>query len=108
MEIDTTPALLRPVAPARGGDGIGPHSHGGDAALRRVAQDLEASFLAEMLKHSGLGGAGGALAGDFGGGTGEAQFSSFLTQEHARLVAERGGIGLAEGIYRALIARGGQ
>jgi flagellar protein FlgJ len=43
----------------------------------------------------------------FGGGAGEAQFASFLTQEHARLLAERGGIGLAEGIYRALRRPGG-
>jgi flagellar protein FlgJ len=75
---------------------------GGDhAALRKVALDLEAAFLAEMLKHSGL----GEREGAFGGGAGEAQFASFLTQEHARLLAERGGIGLAEGIFRTLVAR---
>jgi flagellar protein FlgJ len=73
-----------------------------DPALRRVARDLEAAFLAEMLKHSGLGSGPDA----FGGGIGEAQFSSFFNQEHGRLLAERGGIGLAEGIYRALLARG--
>ena len=70
--------------------------------LRAVAQDLEAAFLAEMLKHSGL----GAGSDSFGGGVGEDQFASFLTQEHARLLAERGGIGLAESIYQALVARG--
>lgn len=74
-----------------------------DDALWNVAKDLEATFLAEMLKQSGLGGP----SGSFGGGPGEEQFSSFLTQEHARLFAERGGIGLAESIFRALTAQAG-
>lgn len=69
-------------------------------ALRAVAQDLEAAFLSEMLKHSGLGSAGGP-----GGGPGTDQFASLLRNEQARLFAERGGIGLAESIFRALVAR---
>lgn len=73
------------------------------AELRQVAQDLEAAFLAEMLKHSGL----GETPEAFGGGAGEGQFASFLHQEHARLITERGGIGLAEGIFQALLAREG-
>lgn len=73
-------------------------------ALWTVAQDLEATFIAEMLKHSGL----GATSGPFSGGPGEEQFSSFLTQEHARLFTERGGIGLAENIFRALTAQAGR
>jgi flagellar protein FlgJ len=100
MQIDTPPATS-PSAHR----GPGAHVDAGDVALRRVAQDLEAAFLAEMLKHSGLGGRADGFGGGFGGGAGEAQFASFLTQEHARLLAERGGIGLAEGIFRALLAR---
>lgn len=73
-------------------------------ALWTVAQDLEATFIAEMLKHSGL----GETSGPFSGGPGEEQFSSFLTQEHARLFTERGGIGLAESIFRALTAQAGR
>lgn len=85
---------------ARPNDGRSPRE--ADAALRKVATDLEAAFLAEMLKHAGL----GTGPDSFGGGIGEAQFASYLNQEHARLLAERGGIGLAEGIYRALLERG--
>jgi peptidoglycan hydrolase FlgJ len=62
------------------------------------AQELEAAFLAEMLAHSGL----GEQKGPFGGGEGEAQFTSFLRQEQARLMVEKGGIGLAELIFRAM------
>lgn len=73
-------------------------------ALWTVAQDLEAAFIAEMLKHGGL----GPSSGPFSGGPGEEQFASFLTQEHARLFTERGGIGLSESIFRALTARAGE
>lgn len=69
--------------------------------LREVAQDLEAAFLAEMLRHAGF----GAPRASFGGGQGEDQFSSFLRNEQAQAIAERGGIGLAESLFNALVAR---
>lgn len=62
------------------------------------ARELEAAFLAEMLQHSGLDGD----AGSFGGGVGEEQFSSFLRLEQARMMVARGGIGLAEHLFRAM------
>lgn len=72
-----------------------------DKRLRGAARALEASFLAEMLGAAGLGKARTA----FGGGAGEDQFSSFLVQEQARALSERGGIGLAESIFEALKQR---
>lgn len=69
-----------------------------DGALFAAAQDLEASFLAEMLRSAGLGEARDA----FGGGAGESQFAGMLADEQARAMAEAGGIGLAEAIYRSL------
>ena len=71
------------------------------AALREAAIALEASFLAEMLAHTGL----STPSEDFGGGAGEEQFASFQRDIQARALAERGGIGLAEQIFRALSAR---
>lgn len=67
--------------------------------LREQAEELEASFLAEMLSHAGLGDAGDS----FSGGAGETQFASFLRQEQARLIAEGGGVGLAELIFSTLV-----
>jgi peptidoglycan hydrolase FlgJ len=67
--------------------------------LRDKAEELEASFLAEMLAHSGLGEPDGA----FSGGAGETQFASFLRQEQARLIVDGGGLGLAELIFNSLI-----
>lgn len=84
------PTVPGPTAP---GD---PH-----AQLRAVAEDLEASFLAEMLKHAGF----GEARDSFGGGIGEEQMSSLLRNEHARAIAGRGGIGLAEHIFTALVRR---
>jgi flagellar protein FlgJ len=66
--------------------------------LMAKAEQLEATFLAEMLAHSGL----GEMQGAFGGGQGEAQFTSFLRQEQARLIVEKGGIGMAELIFNTM------
>ncbi len=68
-------------------------------SLRKLANDLEAQFLAEMLKASGV----GKPREGFGGGAGESQFSSFLTNEYADAIVETGGIGLSEAIYRSLV-----
>ncbi|HEX9858187.1 MAG TPA: rod-binding protein [Paracoccaceae bacterium] len=70
----------------------------GTDPLRVQAQALEAAFLAEMLSHAGF----GAARDSFGGGIGEDQFASFLRQEQATALAQRGGIGLAESLFRAL------
>jgi len=88
-------------APA-GASGSGPTERSpDDARLREMAQALESTFLAEMLKSAGFGAARDA----FGGGLGEDQFASFLRTEHARALSARGGIGLAESLFQALRER---
>lgn len=71
------------------------------ARLREVAQDLEAAFLTEMLKHAGF----GEARESFGGGIGEEQVSSMLRNEHAQAIADQGGLGLAESIFESLVQR---
>ncbi|WP_366268160.1 rod-binding protein [Rhodobacter sp. 24-YEA-8] len=66
--------------------------------LMEKAQEMEAVFLTEMLAQCGL----GATSESFGGGIGEEQFGSFLCAEQAKLMVERGGIGLAETLFRAM------
>jgi Rod binding domain-containing protein len=88
------PSAIAPAAPWRA-------SLPRDAVLRRQAQELEATFLSAMLAHAGL----DAGEGAFAGGAGEAQFASFLRDEQARLIAARGGIGLAERIFQTLAGR---
>lgn len=67
--------------------------------LREAASKLEATFLAEMLKSSGL----GETRSTFGGGAGEEQFSSFLVQQQAEALVQAGGIGLSEALFEALM-----
>jgi Rod binding domain-containing protein len=97
-EIDKTlPALDQHGPPAL-------HRPAPDTAdLRAVARALEAGFLEEMLKHAGFGEARGA----FGGGVGEAQVASLLRAEQARALVARGGLGLSESLFQALVARSG-
>ena len=66
--------------------------------LRKAAMQLEATFLAEMLKSAGL----GESRETFGGGSGEDQFSTFLIRAQAEQMALGGGIGLAESLYNSL------
>ena len=70
-------------------------------ALRDAAIELEATFLAEMLKSAGL----GQTRDAFGGGAGEDQFGSFLVLAQARQMAQSGGIGLAETLFNALLEK---
>lgn len=74
--------------------------------LREKAEALEAAFLAEMLRHSGLGSGPGegfsSMRGAFGGGIGEEQFGSFLREAMAGQMVRAGGIGLAESLFRAM------
>ncbi|MDM7458460.1 MAG: rod-binding protein [Paracoccus sp. (in: a-proteobacteria)] len=62
------------------------------------ADMLEQMFLEEMLKHCGP----GALTGPFSGGAGEEQFASFLTREHAAILARRIDLG-----FDVMLARQG-
>lgn len=73
------------------------------AALREAAVRFEATFLAEMFKHAG---AGRATPG-FDGGEGEAAFSGMLVNEQTKMLAERGGVGIAETVFEALLRKEG-
>ncbi|MDK3071613.1 rod-binding protein [Sedimentitalea sp. JM2-8] len=68
------------------------------APLRKAAIELESAFLAEMLKSAGL----GKSRESMGGGAGEDQFGSLLVRAQADQIAQGGGIGLAETIFKAL------
>jgi peptidoglycan hydrolase FlgJ len=72
-----------------------------EVQLRTKAQELETTFLSEMLSHASFGDA----RISFGGGVGEDQFGSFLRNAQASGMVDRGGIGLTEHFFRALMAR---
>lgn len=69
--------------------------------LMQVAQALEASFLAEMLKSAGI----GKTPEGFGGGVGEDQFGSFMREQQAMQMTKAGGIGLAQALFDSMTAQ---
>jgi flagellar protein FlgJ len=101
---------LAPTAPqAGGGDRLATQESetrldpAREAKMRAAAQAFEAAFLAEMLKHAG---AGKAPEG-FDGGAGESAFAQELVFAQAQAMAEAGGIGLAQTLFEAMLAREG-
>ena len=68
------------------------------------ANELEAVFLSEMLSYAGM----KPETDSFAGGEGEDQFASFLRNEQARLIVEKGGIGLAQMIFNSLVKAEGK
>lgn len=79
-----------------------PGAENREARLWAAARQMEATFLAEMLKSTGL----GETSADFGGGIGEEQFASFMRQSQAEQLVAAGGIGLAEAIFESLKGSG--
>lgn len=66
-----------------------------------AAKDFEAVFLSEMLKpmFKEINEADPL----FGGGHGEEVFNGFMVQEYGKLMAQRGGIGLADHVREELL-----
>lgn len=71
----------------------------GEARLRVAAQDLEASFIAEMLRAAGAERSSGIE------GESQSEFASFLLDARAREIARAGGLGLAETLFESLARR---
>ena len=71
------------------------------AKARTAAQEFEAVFLNSMLQpmFSAI-----QNEGPFGGGAGSEVWKSLLTDEYAKTFAKSGGIGIADHVYRSLIA----
>jgi flagellar protein FlgJ len=67
---------------------------------REQAQDFEAMFLNQMFSQMFTSMEG---EGPFGGGKEVGIWRSFLTDEYAKSFAKKGGIGLADDVYRSLI-----
>jgi Rod binding domain-containing protein len=73
-----------------------------DAKARANAVEFEAVFLSAMFGQMFTGIDGD---GPFGGGGSAGVWRSFLGEEYAKSFAKAGGIGLADHVYRALIAQ---
>jgi flagellar protein FlgJ len=72
------------------------------AKARATATDFEAVFLNSMFNQMFTGIDGD---GPFGGSAGAGVWRSFLSEEYAKSFAKAGGIGIADHVYRALLAQ---
>ena len=70
-------------------------------ATRKAAEEFEQTFLTTML---GSMFEGVKTSAPFGGGHAEEQFRSVLLGEYAKDMAKTGGIGIADDVYRELLA----
>lgn len=93
--MDLPPISARPATTAAAAS---PAPGRDPAAAHEAARAFESAFIAEMLKYSGV----NETPDGWGGGAGEDAFGSFLTEEYARLIEARGGLGLAERIFNAM------
>ena len=73
-----------------------------EAKARSTAQDFEAVFLNSMFQNMFTGISG---EGPFGGSGAVGVWRSMLTDEYSRSFAKGGGIGIADQVYRSLMAR---
>jgi len=75
---------------------------GNKAKARATAQDFESVFLNSMFQQmfTGLDG-----EGPFGGNGATGVWRSFLTDEYSKSFAKAGGIGIADQVYRGLMAQ---
>jgi len=91
-------ALRMPYgAPAR----LKPLTATGDK-LRTQAKDFESMFISSMMQHmfTGIGN-----AGPLGNSPSVGPWRSLLTEQFAKSIANAGGLGLANQIYKSMLAR---
>jgi peptidoglycan hydrolase FlgJ len=76
-------------------------SAGNARKLRETAEDFESLFLNSMFQQmfANVG------QGPFSGGPAAGIWRSFLTEEYSKSFAKAGGIGIADHVMRALLAR---
>ena len=72
------------------------------AKARASAQDFEAVFLNSMFQHMFTGIDG---EGPFGGKGATGVWRSVLTDQYAKSIVKAGGIGIADQVYRSLMAQ---
>ncbi len=71
------------------------------AKARKSAEDFEAVFLNSMFQHMFAGVTG---EGPMGGSGATGTWRSFLTEQYSKNIVKAGGIGIADQVYKSLIA----
>ena len=96
----TANALQADTAMMAAGRTARPVASGDVQQIRKVAEDFEAVFLSQMLKpmFANLG-----AEKPFGGGSGEDMWRSLQGDEFGKAISRKGGIGIADNIFREML-----
>jgi peptidoglycan hydrolase FlgJ len=96
LDLNNPLSALRPgVAPEPS-----PKSTANEAQARKTAQDFEGYFLAQFVDRMFQGLPKDSLAG---GGNGEEIFRGLMSQEYGKAMSARGGVGIADQVYREIL-----
>jgi len=97
LALDTSNLIAPYGAPAR----LKPMPVGADKA-RQQAENFETQFISSMMQHmfTAIG-----KEGPFGNGQGVGVWRSMLTEQYAKSFVKAGGIGIANQVYKTLLAR---
>jgi len=71
------------------------------ARMREQAESFEATFVNSMFQQMYTGIQG---EGPFGNSTGVGPWRSFLTDEYAKIFVRSGGVGIADAVYKSMLA----
>lgn len=86
------------VAEAR--SNLDPVQNRTEQAARDAAQSFEAMFIAQMLEHMSQGVGTNSL---FGGGSSETIYKGMLNEQYAQEISNKGGVGIADAVYREIL-----
>jgi peptidoglycan hydrolase FlgJ len=92
--------ILKPMTKVSAGVAMSASEQAKRTAIKKSAQDFEASFLTSAL---GSMFEGVTVSEPFGGGQGEQAFKSFLNDAMAKQVVKKGGIGIADSVQREML-----
>lgn len=67
---------------------------------RAAAETFESFFLAQVMQNMY---AGISTGGPFGGGASEGIYRSLLNERYSEAISNRGGIGIADAVYREIL-----
>ncbi|MBO6827762.1 MAG: rod-binding protein [Sneathiella sp.] len=81
--------------------GANGNNHANQAKAQKAAEEFEAFFLSQVLNSMSSG-----IETDptFGGGESEKVFRSMLNDEYAKSMSRSGGVGIADAVYREILA----
>jgi Rod binding domain-containing protein len=100
MKLDMLPSSLTATTQPRHVEQLTAMSKD-ELTARKAAEEFEQTFLTTMLESMFQ---GVETSAPFGGGHAEDQFRSVLLGEYAKDMAKNGGIGIADEVYREILA----